>query len=282
MEQQGKKGPSHAPLIAAGGSDALGSGRLVVVSNRAPIRVVHEAGKQKIEPTVGGVGSTFLRLLEHLGGIWIAWSGTQSRTPGRLMMPPGANPPRFQIVFCPLGERDISHYYYGMCNRGLWPLMHFMTANCHFNTLHWRHYESVNRNFATLAAAEARDDDVVWVQDFHLALVPLLLREQRPRLPIGLFWHVPFPPEQIFRVFPWRTELLEGMLGADLVGFHTRSYVTQFLNCCERILGLRVDRNEAQHARDAHAADHGGSTYHGSAAIKRYFSNQPRSSRFEA
>ena len=158
------------------------------------------------------------------------------------MMPPGSDPPRFEIAFCPLSERDISNYYHGMCNRGLWPLMHFMTANCHFNTLHWRYYEAVNRNFAALAAAEACDDDVVWVQDFHLALVPRLLREQRPRLPIGLFWHVPFPPEQIFRVFPWRSELLEGMLGADLVGFHTDSYVTQFLNCCERILGLRVDR----------------------------------------
>ena len=145
-------------------------------------------------------------------------------------------------MFCPLGERDISHYYYGMCNRGLWPLMHFMTASCHFSTLNWRYYEAVNRNFAAAAASEAGDDDVVWVQDFHLALVPRLLREQRPRVPIGLFWHVPFPPEQIFRVFPWRTELLEGMLGADLVGFHTRSYVIQFLNCCERILGLRVDR----------------------------------------
>ena len=108
MEHQGKKGSGHVSPIAAGGSDAIGSGRLIVVSNRAPIRVVHEAGKQKIEPTVGGVGSTFLRLLEHMGGLWIAWSGTQTKTSSRLMMPPGADPPRFQIVFCPLGERDIS------------------------------------------------------------------------------------------------------------------------------------------------------------------------------
>src|SRR6516162_6436191 len=110
MEQQGKKSSGHAPLSAAGGSNALGGRRLIVVSNRAPIRVVHEGGKQRIEPTVGGVGSTFLRLLEHMGGVWVAWSGTQTRTPGRLMMPPGADPARFQIVFCPLRERDISHY----------------------------------------------------------------------------------------------------------------------------------------------------------------------------
>ncbi|HEV7988511.1 MAG TPA: trehalose-6-phosphate synthase, partial [Candidatus Binataceae bacterium] len=135
MEQKGIEGSPQHPLIAAGGPHPLGRGRLIVMSNRAPIRVVHEAGKQRIEPTVGGVGSTFLRLLEHQGGLWIAWSGTQTKTPGRLMMPPGSDPPRFQIVFCPLSERDVSHYYYGMCNRGLWPLMHFMTASCHFNTL---------------------------------------------------------------------------------------------------------------------------------------------------
>ena len=212
------------------------------MSNRAPIRIVGQAGKQRIEPTVGGVGTTFLRLLEREGGLWIAWSGTHKKTPTRLMMPPGSDPPRFKIVFCPLSEREISNYYYEMCNRGLWPLMHFMTANCHFNAVHWRYYEAVNRNFAAMAAAESTDYDVVWVQDFHLALVPRLLREQRPRTPIGLFWHVPFPPEQVFRIFPWRSQLLEGMLGADLIGFHTRSYVIQFLNCCERILGLRVDR----------------------------------------
>jgi trehalose 6-phosphate synthase/phosphatase len=243
MEQKGIQGSPQQSLIAAGGPHPLGRGRLIVMSNRAPIRVVHEAGQQHIEPTVGGVGSTFLRLLEHQGGLWIAWSGSQTKTPGRLMMPPESDPPRFQIVFCPLSERDVSNYYHGMCNRGLWPLMHFMTASCHFNTLHWRYYEAVNRNFAALAVSEAGDDDVLWVQDFHLALVPRFIREQRPRVPIGLFWHVPFPPEQIFRVFPWRSELLEGMLGANLVGFHTRSYVIQFLNCCERILGLRVDRS---------------------------------------
>ena len=126
------------------------------MSNRAPIRVVHEAGKQRIEPTVGGVGSTFLRLLEHQGGLWIAWSGTQTKTPGRLMMPPGSDPPRFQIVFCPLSERDVSHYYYGMCNRALWPLMHFMTASCHFNTRPLALLRSGQRNFAALPRRAGR------------------------------------------------------------------------------------------------------------------------------
>jgi trehalose 6-phosphate synthase/phosphatase len=217
--------------------------RLIVISNRAPIRVVHEGGRERIEPTVGGVGSTFLRLLEHHGGLWIAWSGGQ-KTPPRLRLP--ASDPRFALIFASLSERDVSNYYYGMCNRGLWPLMHYMISNCHFSTAYWNQYQNVNRMFAGMAAAEALPGDHVWVQDFHLALVPQMLREQRPRLPIGIFWHVPFPPEQLFRILPWRGELLSGMLGADLIGFHTSAYVKHFLDCCERVMGLSVDRESSE------------------------------------
>ncbi|HUY19632.1 MAG TPA: trehalose-6-phosphate synthase [Candidatus Binataceae bacterium] len=234
----------------AGGTSAVGniSGhrdgrRLIVISNRAPIRVVHENGHERIEPTVGGVGSTFLRLLEHHGGLWIAWSGGQ-KTPARLLLPAGD--PRFALIFASLSERDVSNYYYGMCNRGLWPLMHYMISNCHFSAAYWKQYQNVNRLFAEMAAAEALPDDQVWVQDFHLALVPQMLRERRPELPIGIFWHVPFPPEQLFRILPWRGELLGGMLGADLIGFHTSAYVKHFLDCCEHVMGLAVNRESGE------------------------------------
>ncbi|MGH7813839.1 MAG: alpha,alpha-trehalose-phosphate synthase (UDP-forming) [Candidatus Binataceae bacterium] len=222
-----------------GASSPGRANRLLVMSNRAPIRVVNEDGKEKIAPTVGGVGSTFLRLLERYGGMWIVWSGTKSGH-GRVMMPPAD--PQFSMVFARLRERDISDYYYGMCNRGLWPLMHFMILNCRFESAQWESYCRVNQIFASAAEAEAQSYDIAWIQDFHLALVPKLLRERRPQLPIGLFWHVPWPPEQVFRVFPWREQLLAGMLGADQIGFHTASYVKQFLDCCERITGFEVDR----------------------------------------
>jgi trehalose 6-phosphate synthase/phosphatase len=213
--------------------------RLLVMSNRAPIRLIKEGGRERIEPTVGGVGSTFLRLLERHGGFWIAWSGGQHR-PGPLLMPPGA--PRFAMLLTRLSERDISGYYYGVCNRALWPLMHFMVSKCVFETAHWESYRRVNQMFAATAEAQASRFDVAWIQDFHLALVPGFLREKHSALPIGLFWHVPWPPEQVFRIFPWRNELLLGMLGSDLIGFHTRPYVKHFLDCCERILGYEVDR----------------------------------------
>jgi alpha,alpha-trehalose-phosphate synthase [UDP-forming] len=216
-------------------------GRLLVLSNRAPIRIVSEGGRRRIEPTVGGVGATFLRLLERHGGLWIAWSGSKTAL-APLRMPP--DEPRFSMVFPPLTERDIAYYYWGMCNRGLWPLMHLMPQNCHFRSQHWNSYKSVNERFAEMTAVHATADDRVWIQDFHLALVPALLRQRRPALPIGLFWHVPFPPESFFRIFPWRRELLEGMLGSDLIGFHTAGYADHFVDCCARICGLQVDRAE--------------------------------------
>jgi trehalose 6-phosphate synthase/phosphatase len=213
--------------------------RLIVMSNRAPIRVIRRDSHEHIEPTVGGVGSTFLRLLEQRGGCWIAWSGGQT-TASRLKLP--AQNPLFDLVFLKLSEREVAEYYWSMSNRGIWPLMHFMTPNCHFNARHWTTYQKVNERFAEVAAAEAGPGDVLWIQDFHLALTPAMMRRRSPGTSIGLFWHVPFPPEQIFRILPWRAEFLRGMLGGDLIGFHIPSYATHFLNCCERILGLEVDR----------------------------------------
>ncbi len=227
------------PLLEKRGPAA--AARLLVMSNRAPIRLISENGNQRVVPTVGGVGTTFLRLLERSGGLWVAWSGAKN-APARMMMPPSDS--SFMMVFPRLTERDIANYYWGMCNRGLWPLMHFMTPNCHFELSQWKSYVHVNRVFAAAAQAEADVYDIVWVQDFHLALVPALLREQNAGKPIGLFWHVPWPPEQVFRVFPWRREFLTGMLGSDLIGFHTPLYVKHFLDCCERICGASVSPTE--------------------------------------
>jgi trehalose 6-phosphate synthase/phosphatase len=216
---------------------------LVVMSNRAPIRIVRDLGGERIESTVGGVGGTFQRLLEEHGGTWIAWPGGRTMQK-RVSMP--QHDPRFDLVFVDLSERDVSQFYYGMCNQALWPLMHYMTPICHFNRGQWLNYQRVNMNFASIAGAEASSSSIVWVQDYHLAIAPMMIRARRPELPIGLFWHVPFPPQEVFRVFPWRRELLAGMLGSDLIGFHTRPYVNHFESACERILGAKVDRERDQ------------------------------------
>src|SRR5271170_3474595 len=235
--------PIPATISRKRTGDLLGGRNLVVMSNRAPIKVVREGNDERIEPTVGGVGTTFLRLLEHHGGLWIAWNGGQ-KTPSRLSLP--AERPRFELSFLELSERDVSHYYYGMCNRALWPLMHFMISNCHFNVGQWRQYIAVNGLFAASAIEQAGDGDALWIQDFHLALTPRLIRARRKDLAIGIFWHVPFPPVELYRVFPWRRELLMGMLGSDLIGFHCDSYVTHFLNSCRKVLGAQVDQERGE------------------------------------
>jgi len=147
--------PSFTRRLAG---DVLGGRKLVVMSNRAPIKVVREGREERIEPTVGGVGTTFLRLLEHHGGTWIAWNGGQ-KTPARLSLP--ADHPRFDLSFVELSERDVSQYYYGLCNRALWPLMHFMISNCHFNLANWRQYQTVNEIFAEAAIEQAGDGDAL-------------------------------------------------------------------------------------------------------------------------
>src|SRR5271167_4582526 len=141
-------------------SNVLDGRQLVVMSNRAPIKVVREGPDDRIEPTVGGVGTTFLRLLERHGGLWIAWNGGQ-KTPPRLSLP--AEHPRFDLSFVELGERDVSQYYHGMCSRALWPLMHFMISNCHFNVGQWRQYLAVNEMFAAAAIEQAGHGDALWI-----------------------------------------------------------------------------------------------------------------------
>src|SRR5215469_2412000 len=131
---------------------------LVVMSNRAPIRIVRDLSGERIETAVGGVGGTFQRLLEEKGGTWIAWPGGRTMQK-RVAMPPYG--PRFDLVFVDLSERDVSQYYYGMCNQGLWPLMHYMTPICHFSRAQWNDFQRVNMNFATTAATEASSSSIV-------------------------------------------------------------------------------------------------------------------------
>jgi trehalose 6-phosphate synthase/phosphatase len=229
-------------------SSAPTAPRLLVMSNRAPVRLVREGGQDQVEQTVGGVGSTFLRLMDRSGGVWIAWAEGRNQ-PQRIEMP--LENPHFTMSFIRLSERDISDYYYGACNRALWPLMHFMTQNCSFDSKQWMSYTRINHLFAKAAEAEISKCDCVWIQDFHLALVPKVLRQDGHRLPIGIFWHVPWPPEQVFRILPWRSEFIRGVLGSDLIGFHTPMYVKHFLDACERILGAKVDRVTGEVFHDA-------------------------------
>ena len=218
--------------------------RLVVVSNRAPVELKRRPDGNRVVPTVGGLVSALLAVFKaSRSGLWVAWSGSESTTPAaaapKLDLP--ADDPSFTLRFVRLTERDVSHYYYGFSNRGLWPLSHYFVGRCQFRADQWQAYRRVNETFASTLLEELQHDDFVWVQDFHLTLVPALTRRARPDAKLGFFWHIPFPEPSVFGILPWRDDVLRGLLGSDVIGFHLESYARNFLACVERFLGLDVD-----------------------------------------
>jgi trehalose 6-phosphate synthase len=178
-------------------------------------------------------------------GTWVAWgSGNADRdtvdAQDHVQVPP--DNPQYTLRRIWLSETQVRGSYYGFANSALWPLCHLQIERTVFTPLHWRHYQEVNAHFATAVAEECGEERaVVWLQDYHLALCPAYLRQRRPDLAIMHFWHIPWPPWEVYRTCPWRRELLEGLLGNDLLGFHLEQYSHNFLECAERALGASVD-----------------------------------------
>ncbi len=225
--------------------------RLLVVSNRAPYSIRRRGRRVDLVPTVGGLATTLDDLLRRRGGTWLAWSGTTARRGQRRgrsggsfrirsSAAPGAG---YRVRLLNLTETDVADYYQGFSNRSLWPLCHLLIGQAHFDSRQWKVYEAVNRMFARAAARFVPSHGIAWVHDYHLALVPSMLRAQRPQSHIATFWHIPFPPPAVFRVHPHAAELIAGLLGSDLIGFHTPEYARHFLECAEALVGAEVDLN---------------------------------------
>lgn len=226
--------------------------RLLVVSNRAPYTVRRRGGTSELVRTVGGLATTLDDTLRAHGGMWLAWSGNiaagrHRRSPGSAHWIPSPSG-GYRLRLLHLSETQVEHFYHGFSNRSLWPLCHYFISRSTFDLEEWRTYEEVNRLFARTAARMVPRAGLVWVHDFQLALVPQMLREIRPGSRIALFWHIPFPAAPVFRVLPWAREVVRGMLGADLIGFHTAEYTRHFLECARELAGADVDleRGEAR------------------------------------
>lgn len=214
---------------------------LTVISNRAPYQVKTKLGRISFEKNAGGLVSVLDEVMRQAGGSWIAWGDTPEASSS---MGVPADDPRYRLSFIRLSDQEMRLYYQGLSNRVLWPLAHYFLERCHFRSDFWKTYCSVNEKFARVFL-ETSDSTRVWIHDFHLTLVPELLRRERRDLSIGFFWHIPFPPPSIFRVLPWRAEVVRGLIGSDLVGFQARRDAQNFLDCVEDILGLRVDRQRS-------------------------------------
>ncbi|MDI6879324.1 MAG: bifunctional alpha,alpha-trehalose-phosphate synthase (UDP-forming)/trehalose-phosphatase [Desulfitobacteriaceae bacterium] len=227
--------------------------RLLVVSNRLPIHVTVEQGQFGFTQSTGGLVSGLSSYLDSLKGsasgdveyIWVGWPGLtvlhtlQEQVKSRMQREFRAHP-----VF--LAEEAMDKFYHGFCNKILWPLFHYFPSYAVYDQEYWLQYKEVNELFLDAVLDIVEPGDVIWVHDYHLMLLPRLLSEKLPKTPIGFFLHIPFPSYEIFRLLPtaWGKELLEGLLGAKLVGFHTEDYTQHFLDCVRIQLGLDAEKGK--------------------------------------
>ncbi|RLV47578.1 trehalose-6-phosphate synthase [Nocardioides mangrovicus] len=221
-----------------------GSGaELVVVANRLAFdRVVEDDGSVAWRRSPGGLVSALMPVMRANHGAWIGWPGdTTDETDGAEIEP--FEQDGLQLVPVTMSTREYEEFYEGFSNATLWPLYHDLVAKPEFHREWWDAYVEVNQRFARRAAEVAAEGAVVWVQDYQLQLVPQLLRELRPDLRIGFYLHIPFPPAELFQQLPWRRQILEGLLGADLVGFQLPGGAQNFIRLVRSRVGHKTQRD---------------------------------------
>ncbi|MGH9442584.1 MAG: alpha,alpha-trehalose-phosphate synthase (UDP-forming) [Thermoanaerobaculia bacterium] len=232
--------------------------KVVLLANREPyIHTRAEAGEPaRVVHPASGLVTALEPVMRACSGTWVAHgSGSADRDTvdrrGRIRVPPGEESYVLRRVW--LSPEEEKGYYYGFSNEGLWPLCHVAHARPIFRSEDWKHYQSVNQRFADAVCEEVDSEDpIVLVQDYHFALAPRLIRERLPRATVIMFWHIPWPNSQRFGICPWRKELLEGMLGASILGFHTQFDCINFIDAVECFLEARIDREQnavVQHGR---------------------------------
>jgi trehalose 6-phosphate synthase len=231
--------------------------RVVIVANREPY--VHERGEDgsiKVLHPASGLVTALEPVMRACSGVWVAHgSGTADKETvdrrSHVRVPPGEESYLIRRVW--LSAEEEKGYYYGFANEGLWPLCHVAHVRPTFRSEDWKHYQEVNKRFAHAVCEEVDSEDpIVLVQDYHFALAPRLIRERLPRATVIAFWHIPWPNSERLGICPWRNELLEGMLGASILGFHTQSHCNNFVESVDRFLEARIDREQdavVQHGR---------------------------------
>ncbi|MEQ8769760.1 MAG: trehalose-6-phosphate synthase [Phycisphaerales bacterium] len=205
------------------------SGRLVVVANRLPVRRVRDDEGDRWVTSPGGLVAAVHPLLRERGGSWVGWDGTAGKGPDPF------DHEGFRVHPVGVSADELENFYYGFSNETVWPLYHDCIRAPQYHRRWWRAYQRVNERFADGAVEAAGEHDTVWIHDYQLQLVPGLVRERRPGARIGFFNHIPFPPEELFAKLPWRRQILEGLLGADLVGFQTKLAAKNFARSARQL-----------------------------------------------
>ena len=213
--------------------------RLLIISNRLPITIEKRNNNIHFHQSTGGLATGLGSFYQQYNSIWIGWPGIVSgrikkeewRTAETKLMS------QYNCYSVSLSRNDIDKYYNGFSNKTIWPLFHYFNQYVVHDNSFWEAYKRVNAHFSDIVAKITKEGDIIWIHDYHLMLLPQLLRERLPDSTIGYFHHIPFPSFEIFRLLPWRKEILKGLSGADLIGFHTNDYAHHFLASVHRLLG---------------------------------------------
>ena len=235
-----------AERLAVHVQSRLTEGRLFIVSNREPYTHVQRGKSIEVNVPASGLVTALEPVLRACDGTWVAHGSGDADAEtvdahDRLFVPP--DDPHYTLRRVWLSKEEEEGYYYGFANEGLWPLCHIAHTRPLFRASDWKHYEEVNRKFARALLEEMQgvSHPVVLVQDYHFALLPRMIKEHRPDARLAIFWHIPWPNPEAFGICPWQRELVDGLLGADLIGFHIQAHCTNFLQTVDRIVESRID-----------------------------------------
>ncbi|RZL12710.1 MAG: bifunctional alpha,alpha-trehalose-phosphate synthase (UDP-forming)/trehalose-phosphatase, partial [Hymenobacter sp.] len=221
--------------------------RTLIVSNRLPTKVLRNDDGLTFQPSEGGLATGLGSIYKQGDNLWIGWPGlfVQDASEEEYICNE-LRDDNMAPVF--LTEAEIRDFYEGFSNSTLWPTFHYFSEFATYDQTHWEAYVRVNEKFCAAVLAHAGPEDTIWIHDYQLLLLPEMLRRARPEASIGFFLHIPFPSQELIRVMPWRTELLNGMLGADLIGFHTFGYLRHFLSAVSHLLGLPAQNGQIETA----------------------------------
>lgn len=219
--------------------------KIIIVSNRLPLNIKIEETELNIEPSVGGLATGMRSVHNAYDSKWIGWTGLADEDLSAGVKKKVKSAVEAEgCIEVPLTNKDVDLYYYGFSNKTIWPLFHYFTEFAEFKKDHWNAYYEVNKKFTDVITKHCKKGDTIWIHDYQLLLLPKMIKDKCPDVSIGFFLHIPFPSYEVFRILPWRTELIEGMLGADLIGFHTYDYERHFFSSVRRLLGYEINFNK--------------------------------------
>ncbi len=275
-DQQESSSSATAPVLV---DKRLLPKRFLVVSNRLPYQVNMVEDRVVFNRGVSGLVTALDPILRLIGGTWIGWTGSYDTLPEKVLVEGAAGSSRaYHLRLVSLTPQEIDEYYLGYSNKSLWPLFHYFQELSEFNRKQWQTYEAVNRKFAEAVIGEHQEGDLVWIHDYHLMLVPAMVRQALPAAQIGFFLHIPFPSDEVYMLEPHAERLCEGLLSCDLIGFHTDAYAHNFIDAVATLTRHRYQRDEMTISVDGRPVRVGGFPISIDFA---FFADQARSSKTE-